>query len=189
MNVGEPGPVTRELMLNYFVQAAKPREQWRVGMEIERMGRDATSGRPIPYSGAEASVRGVLEDYQARRGGDPILEAEHLIGLDAKWGSITLEPGGQVEWSSRPATSLDELHRELATHLDALDAAGAALGIRWLQEAVDPEFPVSEMPWMPKARYRIMAPFLGARGKLAHRMMTQSAAIQVAFDYADPEDW
>jgi glutamate--cysteine ligase len=189
MNLGEPGPVTRESLLDYFTQAAKPREHWRVGMEVERMGRDAATGRPIPYAGARASVQTVLEDYLVRRGGDPIQEAEHLIGLIGEWGSITLEPGGQVEWSSRPAMTLDELNRELVAHLTTLDATGDALGIRWLDEAVDPELSVSEMPWMPKARYGIMAPFLGARGKLAHRMMTQSASIQVAFDYADPEDW
>jgi glutamate--cysteine ligase len=45
------------------------------------------------------------------------------------------------------------------------------------------------MPWMPKARYAIMRPYLGARGRLAHRMMTQTASIQVAFDYSDPHDW
>ena len=42
---------------------------------------------------------------------------------------------------------------------------------------------------MPKARYGIMRPYLGERGRLAHRMMTQTASIQVAFDYSDPEDW
>jgi glutamate--cysteine ligase len=45
------------------------------------------------------------------------------------------------------------------------------------------------MPWMPKARYGIMKPYLGRRGRLAHRMMTQTASIQCAFDYADPQDW
>ena len=67
--------------------------------------------------------------------------------------------------------------------------AGAELGIDWLDVAVDPELSVAEMPWMPKARYKIMRPYMGARGRLAHRMMTQSASIQVAFDYSDPEDW
>ena len=42
---------------------------------------------------------------------------------------------------------------------------------------------------MPKARYNIMRPYLGTRGRLAHRMMTQTASIQCAFDFADTEDW
>jgi CTP:molybdopterin cytidylyltransferase MocA len=42
---------------------------------------------------------------------------------------------------------------------------------------------------MPKARYGIMRDILGKRGALAHRMMTQTASIQCAFDFASDEDW
>ena len=102
---------------------------------------------------------------------------------------ITLEPAGQLEWSSRPQRCLADLEKELDAHLAVLRDAGPALGINWLDLALDPDYPVEEMPWMPKARYAIMKPYLGRRGGLAHRMMTQTASIQCAFDYADPEDW
>jgi glutamate--cysteine ligase len=185
MNFVEPRPVTRKLLLDYFLQAAKPRERWRVGMEIERLGRRVADGKPIPYDDGEASVRRVLETYRAERGGQPICEGSVMIGIDSsEWVVRCLRIS-----SSRPHPTLDGLHDEMRKHLTTLDEAGAKLGVRWLEEAVDPIFPVSEMPWMPKARYGIMGPFLGARGRLAHRMMTQSASIQTAFDYADPEDW
>jgi glutamate--cysteine ligase len=41
---------------------------------------------------------------------------------------------------------------------------------------------------MPKGRYAIMAPYLASRGKLAHAMMKQTAAIQCTFDYQDEAD-
>jgi glutamate--cysteine ligase len=65
----------------------------------------------------------------------------------------------------------------------------SALNVRWLDVAMQPVAPVGEMPWMPKARYGIMRRHLGARGRLAHRMMTQTASIQCAFDYESFEDW
>jgi len=178
----------RERLLGFFLEAAKPRKDWLVGMELEKLGR-TREGLPIPFSGQRASVLEALQHILARRGGQPVCEAEHLIGIDAPWGSISLEPGGQVEWSSRPNATLDGLRRDLEDHLDVMRRAGGELGIRWLDVAVDPERSVAEMPWMPKARYKIMRPYLGERGRLAHRMMTQSASIQVAFDYSDPEDW
>jgi glutamate--cysteine ligase len=181
--------LNRDQLLEYFLRAARPRERWLVGMELEKMGRAARDGTPLPYDGAGPSVRRVLEFIQEKRGGSPILEGDFLIGLDAPWGTITLEPGGQVEWSSRPARTLAELRGHLAAHLDVMSRAGDALAVRWLDEAVDPDVPLGKMPWMPKARYHIMRPYLGARGRLAHRMMTQTASIQVAFDYADPDDW
>jgi glutamate--cysteine ligase len=158
-------------------------------MELEKLGRNAATGLPLAYEGDAPSVRGVIEFIRAERGGDPILEADKTIGIDAPWGAISLEPGGQVEWSSRPARSLGELGDALEAHLALMRRVESELGIRWLDDAADPDLPVDGMHWMPKARYKIMRPFLGARGRLAHRMMTQTASIQCAYDYSDSEDW
>jgi glutamate--cysteine ligase len=184
-----PPPLTRESLYGYFLGGAAERDEWKLGMEVEKLGRDAGSGRPIPYDGQGASVRSVLELLRDERGGDPVFEADNLIGLDAPWGGISLEPGGQVEWSSRPQSDLAALDDELRGHLAAMRSASDRLGVRWLDVAVDPELPVSEMIWMPKARYKIMRDHLGRQGRLAHRMMTQTASIQAAFDYEDPDDW
>ena len=94
------GTLTCPRLVDYFNQAARPRERWLVGLEVEKMGVAADGGRSIPYE----TVRRVLEAYHRRRGGTRVHEGEHLIGLDGEWGEISLEPGGQVEWSS-PCTS------------------------------------------------------------------------------------
>ncbi|HXV75013.1 MAG TPA: glutamate-cysteine ligase family protein [Candidatus Polarisedimenticolaceae bacterium] len=189
MRLKDTRPLNRSVLLNYFLAAATPRSGWQVGMELEKMGRDAASGAALPYDGDGPSVLSVIEAIRAARGGDPILEADKLIGLDAGWGTISLEPGGQVEWSSRPYASLDDLRAALDEHLRTMVLVGRQVGVRWVGEAVDPRLPVEAMPWMPKARYEIMRPYLGERGELAHRMMTQTASIQCAFDYSDPDDW
>ena len=41
MSVSKSRPRTRELLLDYFLRAARPRDGWLVGMEIEKMGRKA----------------------------------------------------------------------------------------------------------------------------------------------------
>jgi glutamate--cysteine ligase len=181
-------PITRELLLGYFLGGATPRADWRIGMELEKLGRTA-DGRPLPYDGARASIRSVLELVRERRGGDPVFEGNHLIGIDAPWGTISLEPGGQVEWSSRPHLRLSDLGRDLDEHVATMNTVATELDLRWLDVAVDPELSVGEMIWMPKARYAIMRRSLARRGRLAHRMMTQTASIQCAYDYADPDDW
>ena len=182
-------PLSRARLLDYFLEGAAPRSAWKVGMEIEKMGRRAADGAPLPHDGEGPTVRAVLESILEQRGGRPVKEAGRLIGIDAPWGEISLEPGGQVEWSSRPRPDLDALERDLDDHLGALRHAAAVLGVAWLDVAVDPVHPVSAMPWMPKQRYVIMHDYLQHKGRLAHRMMTQTASIQCAFDYADAEDW
>ncbi len=189
MRIGDTVRLTRDELRGYFLRAQTPRADWRVGMEIEKMGRDSATGDALPYDGAGPSVLRVLDCLELRRGGSPIWEGEHRIGINGEWGTISLEPGGQVEWSSRPLESLDGLADELHAHLTALEVCGAAAGVRWLAFGVDPELPVSRVPWMPKARYGIMRPYLSARGRLAERMMAQTASIHCSFDYASAEDF
>lgn len=179
------GTLTCPRLVDYFIQAGRPRERWLVGLEVEKMGVSIRDGCSIAYP----DVRRVLEAYHARRGGIRVHEGEHLIGLDGDWGEISLEPGGQVEWSSRPAPDLDALDAALRAHLAVLEEVGQETGVRWLEVGVQPDQPVDTMPWMPKARYVLMRDYLGARGRLAHRMMTQTASVQCAFDYADAQDW
>ncbi len=176
-------------LADYFRQAFRPRDEWMVGIEVETMGRDAATSRPLAYEAEGASVRRVIEAYAAVRGGALVFEGDRPVGIDAAWGGITLEPGGQVEWSSRPARDLTELAKEIDGHLGAMRGVASSLGISWLDVAVEPDVPLSEMPWMPKARYGIMREIMGRRGRLAHRMMTQTASVQCAFDFASDQDW
>jgi glutamate--cysteine ligase len=176
-------------LAGYFRKAFRPREEWLVGVEVERMGRSAATRRPLTYDAEGPSVRRVIEAYAAARGGSLVHEGDRPVGIDGAWGAITLEPGGQVEWSSRPARDLTELAGEIDGHLAAMRAIADTLGISWLDVAVEPDTPVAEMPWMPKARYAIMREIMAKRGRLAHRMMTQTASVQCAFDYASDEDW
>lgn len=182
-------PICRQTFLDYYDTATRPRADWMIGMEIEQMARFNVNSKPIPYIGNKASVVRILEFIHARRKSDPVWEGSNLIGLDANWGSITLEPGGQIEWSSRPRRELSHLRQEMHEHLDTVNAAAEELDIFWVEEAVDPVNDISDVLWMPKARYAIMRPYLKARGKLAERMMTQSASVQVALDFDTERDW
>jgi len=145
-------PLRRERLSSYVREAFKPRSAWQVGTEVEKMGLDAATGRPLSYHAAGPSVEKVLTFLLGRRGGRPIFEGDHLIGVEGPWGSLSLEPGGQVEWSSRPAADLDALISDLDAHLQAMRDVASSLNVRWLETALQPEVPLAEMPWMPKAR-------------------------------------
>jgi len=181
--------LTRRRFIEFFVEAAVPRERWRVGMELEKMGRNSSDGKPFPYMGADPAVHALLTLYMSHRGGIPIYEGMHIIGLDGPYGTITLEPAGQFEWSSRPFSSLGDLADALEAHLATMAKIGRQAGVQWLDVAVDPVHPVSEMPWMPKPRYEIMRPYMGEHGRLSHRMMTQTASIQCSYDFENSSDW
>ncbi|HEU4639950.1 MAG TPA: glutamate-cysteine ligase family protein, partial [Candidatus Binatia bacterium] len=47
---------------------------------------------------------------------------------------------------------------------------------------------LDEIEWVPKKRYRIMAPYMPKVGRLGQRMMKQTATVQANIDYRDEKD-
>ena len=62
------------------------------------------------------------------------------------------------------------------------------LGLAFLGLGMQPVSPLEDIEWVPKSRYRIMAPYMSKVGTLGHRMMKQTATVQVNIDYANELD-
>jgi len=171
----------------YFQTGAKPRAAWRVGVEYETPAVSAATGDALPYDGAPACIRAVLEGL-AVEGWSPIHEGGQVIALRRDDASITLEPGGQVEMSGRQCTSMHEANEEFAAHCARLAIVSSQLGVAFLGLGATPLTPLETLPWMPKERYRIMREIMHRTGRLGHRMMQQTATVQGNFDYDSEED-
>src|SRR5262252_7071059 len=117
-------------LLRPFLEACKPRSEFRVGTEAEKFGVLAESGEPLPFEG-ERSVRRVLSELQARFGWQETREYEHgdVIALHRDEGSITLEPGGQLELSGAPFATTHATCREFRRHMAELREICEPLGI------------------------------------------------------------
>jgi gamma-glutamylcysteine synthetase len=88
-----------------FLRAgAKPRAAWSSGLELELIGFDRSSLQRI----APLQVRGILE----RLCPDPALwerEGDDIVAVTLPSGRITLEPGGQIEYSGSARRKLREI--------------------------------------------------------------------------------
>ena len=71
---------TREQLIRYFESGAKPREQWRVGTEYEKITVSAHDGRALPYSGPRG-VEQILRRLAERYGYEPDEEQGRVVGL------------------------------------------------------------------------------------------------------------
>ncbi len=69
-------------LASYFRQAFRPRAEWQVGIEVETMGRDASTSRPLPYEAKGVDVRRVIEAYAAARGGALVYEGDRPVGIE-----------------------------------------------------------------------------------------------------------
>lgn len=104
-------------------------------------------------------------------------------------GTLTFEPGGQLEYSSPACRSGGALLQLLRSVIPPLRAAAEAEGITLLAVGLDPLNPVERAPMLIHAkRYVRMAEYLSHRGVEGARMMRQTAAFQVSVDF-DDEPW
>ncbi|MFY7927611.1 MAG: glutamate-cysteine ligase family protein [Oligoflexus sp.] len=117
-------------------------------------------------------------------------EPDHLLNVqldDAD--QLTFEPGGQLEFSTRPYPCLGDALRRLREVQSIVRGAAAESGIRVIQIGMNPWLTVDEIGLqMTKPRYRAMDSFFTAQGPEGRRMMRQTCTIQVNLDFGGTEE-
>jgi len=172
-----------------FVEACKPREAWRIGPETEKAGIFAATRAPVPYAGDRSIVR-ILEELASLHGWTPERETEGgpVIALRRGDGSVTLEPGGQLELSGQKAENIHQVCSELRGHMREIGPLSRAMGIRWLGVGFHPFARREDFEWVPKQRYGIMREYLPTRGGHALDMMLRTSTVQANYDYSSEAD-
>lgn len=177
---------SRRQLVEYLEQGGKPADHWHIGTEHEKFVFRWSDHAPAPYEG-RGGIREFLE-AMGSYGWEPILEAGQPIALRRNGASITLEPAGQLELSGEQLKTLHESCREVNTHLREVRSVSESLGVGLIGVGFHPTATREEMPWMPKARYRIMRAYMPTRGNLGLDMMTRTCGVQASLDFADEAD-
>jgi len=180
---------SRDDLLAWFAAGEKPQERFRVGTEHEKFAFTLGRNRPVPYQGAR-SIRALLEGMQSLLGWEAITEGPNVIGLSdvTGGGAISLEPGGQFELSGAPLATIHRTCSELMAHLAQLREVAEPLGIGFLGIGMTPNWSRSEMPMMPKGRYRIMTAYMPKVGRLGLDMMYRTCTVQANLDFSSEAD-
>src|SRR6185369_9617360 len=166
---------------------ARPRSEWRVGTEYEKVGVLRATGAAAPFSGPQGIER-VLRNLAERYGWEPKLDRGRVIALYGRQANITVEPGGQLELSGEQCESIHCAHEELLEHVREILTVSADLGIVFLGLGIQPLSSVQEIEWVPKRRYEIMGPYMRKVGTMGQRMMKQTATVQANYDFGDERD-
>lgn len=163
----------------------------RIGAEVELIPIEAATGRRCGIESEEVlSTLPFLRRYGSRQGweesqgpkGAPFFRLPH-------GGTLTFEPGGQLEYSSPPCRSASALLDLLRSAILPLRAAAAGEGLNLLPVGIDPYNQAEHAPMLIHAkRYQRMDEYLSRRGPAGAQMMRQTAAFQVSVDFGD-EPW
>jgi len=177
----------REQLLDYFRAGEKPREQFRVGTEHEKIGLYEDTLEPVPYEGPRG-IGALLAALHREHGFNAFLEGESIVGLEKGGATITLEPGGQLELSGLPFFNMYETCAEFHDHLELVKQVSERFRIAWLGLGIHPFASVDQIPRMPRERHEIMRSHLGRQGKLALDMMHATSSVQASYDFSSPAD-
>jgi len=139
----------------------------RTGVELEWLVRDRRDPlAPVPIERLRAAL--------AQLGTSDVLP---------NGGRVTLEPGGQVELSSRPADSPAQCLRETAADLAELRGALATAGLLLEGCGLEPYRDPARVLDLP--RYQAMEAYFDGGGGWGRMMMRATASVQVNIDAGD----
>jgi glutamate--cysteine ligase len=175
-------------LTEYLESGCKPPSRWRLGTEHEKFGYTMDDLRPLPYSG-ERGIHTILTRLEEDFDWQPVLENSQTIALlDDTGASITLEPGGQLELSGAVLDNIHQTCTEVNTHLKQVRSICEPMGIGFLGMGFQPKWPIEDMQWMPKARYRIMRDYMQKVGSMGQDMMARTCTVQVNMDFSSEQD-
>jgi len=155
----------------------------RIGAEVELLVLDATARTPVPLDGPGGSIAR-LRRYASTAGWREWQAYDATTRFDIPGvGTISFEPGGQLELSSTvcgsPAALVTSLRNVVLPLRDWLSREGIALA----SIGIDPRNDAADVPLQLRVdRYEKMTRHFERIGPFGVRMMRQTAAVQVSVD-------
>ncbi|MEE9273345.1 MAG: glutamate--cysteine ligase [Robiginitomaculum sp.] len=173
-------------MIQHLADGAKPKSQWRIGTEHEKIGFNLKTLKPLPYDGA-TGILAMLEGLK-RFDWEPVVEGGYLIALKRNGASVSLEPGGQFELSGAPLETIHETCGEVNRHLREVKEVADEIGVGFLSLGFRPDTRLEDVPIMPKGRYKIMRNYMPKVGSLGLEMMFRTCTVQTNLDFGSEAD-
>jgi len=156
----------KEDLIRYFEEGGKPREQWRVGTEYEKVAVRTSDAHAMPYSGP-GGVEQLLRRMADRYGFEPEEEHGRILALKGERNAITIEPGGQIELSGEQCDTIHCAYAEFATHVQQLIEITSQLDATVLGLGMQPLSRIDQIELLPKTRYHIMYPYMARKAPSA----------------------
>lgn len=154
----------------------------KVGTELE-LFVTTPEGLPITFDQVEMMFEQLIHQFPAAK---PAFEKGRIVALGIPdIGDVSLEPGGQMELSSKPCKDLQELEQINRVMRSALDKSAAALGLKVEGAGHKPTF--LNAGDVPRSRFAAYGDFCRDRyGKEAGdklvKTMKSCCGLQVNFD-------
>ena len=174
----------RSQMLDYFKQGGKPKDDWKIGVEIEVFLYEKQTRLPIQ----KKQVARIFDGFAKNHGWEIHFDEGSPISATKGLAAINLEAGGQIELSGEPHSSLHSCHEEQELFLKNLKEICDPLDVGVLFIGVFPKKWDNNRLVNNRSRYKLLTKILQKEGTLGTEMMTNVCAIHINFDYSSEQD-
>lgn len=181
-------PIVKKDLKEYFIKSCKPKEQHLIGIEVEKFGVHADTGRAIVYfeeNGSRAIQAKLIEEL-----GWKVTEwqEKYMTEIERCCTRLTLENDGTLELSGKPHKNIHDLSREFRLHQNEVNEISKLFKVSWLGIGNQPFSALEDIQLIRPARYAIIENFLKGRGKSGDEWLKKSASIQGNVDFSSEED-
>jgi len=181
--------VSREKMLSAFAPRSAPYRHM-VGFEYEIFCFHRQDLTPLQFEG-ESGLKAVLEEAARVTGGEVLQPPGDLpskVKLPDK-SLLSLEPGGQLEFSSAPQETFEGVVKQLNKYLKILESLKNSFDLHFFYGGLNPVHTVDQIGLVTaNPRYQIMNAYYPRTGTMGRRMMRQTCSVQISFDYKDARE-
>ena len=184
-NIQTQEKLDKKEILKLFQSGCKSREQFRIGIEYERLPIFSVTSKAVDYY-SDNGVCNFLRNFAKEENWDYITDDYNIIGLKQEHDTVTLEPGSQIELSLKPEKTIDDIKNKIDDLNKKMSPILDKMGITLLNYGVSPLSTHKSINLIPKKRYHIMAKYLW--GILSDVMMRETAGVQCCIDFESEED-
>ena len=163
---------SREQLVAPMIGGEKPKSDWRIGTEHEKLVYKRSDHRAPSYD-EPCGIRDLLMNL-TEFGWEPVEEGGKVIAMRGEDGTVSLEPAGQLELSGAPLENLHQTCAETGRHLAQVKQIGEKCGVGYLGLGMWPDKTREDLPIMPKGRYAIMLRHMPRVGNLGLDMMLRT---------------
>ncbi len=162
-----------------------------VGLEIEMLPirkSDLSKPQLVPLTG-ENPLHPMIEKIAAENKWENVFDEGHLLLVHADEGdNLSFEPGGQLEFSSRPYECLSDAIERTVKVQDILDKRLGDFGVEIVQCGINPWYDADGVGLqMQKKRYLAMNEYFARIGSFGKQMMRTTCTFQVNLDFGPDE--
>ncbi len=162
-----------ETIKSVILSNLQPKKKQRIGIEVETLLYDKTGSRIPTNPGKLFSAVDLLNRITNNSRNDS---------------TCSLEPGGQLEWASRPALTLHELDHDYQVHKKRIEEICSEQKLIQSDLALEPKKHPKEIELINIKKYQLMHDRFLKTGQHGPWMMKNTTSVQINLDFESEEE-